>query len=85
MPPKLAEFSFVPPALFQVTVTFWTDSTKPVPLLILMLMVEPETVKVPCESGVHAIGVFVGVDDGVKVAVAVNVGVVVGVLVAVGV
>ena len=85
MLPKTAEFNLVPPPLFQVTVTFWTDSAKPVPLLMVMLIVEPEIVNAPCESGVHAIGVFVGVDVEVKMAVAVNVGVVVGVLVAVGV
>jgi len=50
-----------------------------------MLIVEPEMVKVPCESGVHEMGVFVGVSVTVLVGVAVNVGVLVGVLVAVGV
>ncbi len=74
-----------PVAEFQYTVTLEPCKTEPVGLLMVMVIVEPETSRAPCVTPMQASAV--GVNDGVSVMVGVKVGVgvFVGVRVAVAV
>jgi len=90
-PLRLAEINFRtpsgPPFVFQATNIWEVSSTKPVVLLIVMLIVLPEICRGPFDKlkAEHTIGVGVDVPVLVGVAVSVGVGVFDGILVAVGV
>jgi len=90
-PLKLAETNLrspnSPPIVFQATNIWEVSSTKPVVLLIVMLIVLPEICRGPFDKikAEHTIGVGVEVPVLVGVAVLVGVGVFDGILEAVGV